>query len=489
MAALSAHVVSLGGTVHARFSSANALSVTLPAKAVKAIDKRSDVESISPNRTTRRTASTLESVTGAANSSVRTDTSLSKGVGSYSGLDGTGVGIAVLDSGVMAAHQHLANAAGASRVTRQVNLVGMGTNALAASAMAPGSSQRLAFEASINAAGAAVPDAYGHGSHVAAVAAGRVRYQTLFDTTGVAPGASILDVRVLDADGSGTMADVLAGIDWVIYNAKQHNIRVLNLSLSAGSTESWRTDPLARAVRSAAAAGITVVAAAGNYGQAAGSTTFGTIGSPGHDPSVITVGSSHMKLTLGRSDDTINGFSSRGPSRGSLITSSGVREIDNLIKPDLVAPGNMIISAGATSVASPAGVWNSLAAANPSLLNGLAQYQSYGRTLMMLSGTSVAAPVVNGAVALLLQANPELTGPMIKAILQYTAQPLPNASLVEQGAGMLNIDGAVRLAKAFKTDAASRLALGAWPIGAKISVPVLPTPTSTSTIKIGRAHV
>ena len=98
---------------------------------------------------------------------------------------------------------------------------------------------------------------------------------------------------------------------------------------------------------------------------------------------------------------------------------------------------------------------------------------------MMLSGTSVAAPVVSGAVALLLQANPELTSPMIKAILQYTAQPLPNASLVEQGAGMLNIDGAVRLAQSFKTDAASKLAASAWPIGAKISAGILPTPSST----------
>ncbi len=118
------------------------------------------------------------------------------------------------------------------------------------------------------------------------------------DSTGIAPNANLYDVKVLDANGIGQLSDVLAAIDWVIYHAKEYNIRVMNLSLAADSTETWQTDPLARAARSAVAAGITVVVAAGNFGQtASGAERFGTISSPGHDPSVITVGSANTKGT------------------------------------------------------------------------------------------------------------------------------------------------------------------------------------------------
>ena len=428
MRPLRAHIEQLGGTVNGQFTTVQALLATVPDKAVAVLDERSDVVSISPNRATRHTASALETTIGSASANVRTAT----GSTTYTGLDGAGIGIAVLDSGVMAAHKHLSDSDGDSRVVRQVSQVGKGSN-IAAHDMAPGSPQRIAYESSLNSNTATVPDAYGHGTHVAALAAGRGSYQTAFDTTGVAPGASIIDVRVLGADGTGTVADVLAGLDWVLYNAKRYNIRIVNLSLSAGSTESWVTDPLARSVRTLSAAGIVVVAAAGNYGRITSLKTFGTIGSPGHDPSVITVGSTHMMGTPNRSDDAVNGFSSRGPTRGASISTGGVRSIDNLIKPDLVAPGNRLYSAAATEVMSagttvvPDTKYNALVTANPPLREGLNSYQSYGKTLMMLSGTSVAAPVVSGAVALMLQANPGLTPPMVKAILQYSAQPLPTA--------------------------------------------------------------
>src|SRR5262249_14676712 len=132
-----------------------------------------------------------------------------------------------------------------------------------------------------NAPHAQLPDPYGHGTHVASVAAGAGDYQAP-DSTGIAPAASLYDVRVLDEKGRGNMADVLAGIDWVVQRAKTSNIRVINMSLGASSTESFLTDPLARAARSAVAAGIVVVASAGNAGKnAAGQPVFGTISSPG----------------------------------------------------------------------------------------------------------------------------------------------------------------------------------------------------------------
>jgi subtilisin family serine protease len=133
---------------------------------------------------------------------------------------------------------------------------------------------------------------------------------------GIAPAASLYNVQVLDACGQGTVSQVLEGIDWVLYHAKEYNIRVINLSLAAASGTSWRVDPLALAARSAVAAGITVVAAAGNAGyNATGREQYGGVGSPGHDPSVITVGSSNDKGTVARNDDLVNRFSSRGPPR------------------------------------------------------------------------------------------------------------------------------------------------------------------------------
>ena len=448
MAALRAHVLRLGGTVSGGFTSVQALSVTVPTSALAELDDRDDVVSISPNRTTRHTFSGLELTAGVATPAVRTAT----GTTTYTGLDGKGIGIAVLDSGVMAGHRHMDGPLlGFSRVVAQVNMVGQGANLGYASSLAPGSLERNLYETQVKTNILAVADAYGHGTHVAAIAAGKGTYRTL-DTTGIAPGASIIDVKVLNADGTGNVGDVIAGLDWVLYNAKKHNIRIVNLSLAAGSTSSWVNDPLAQAARAVVASGIVVVTASGNYGQVNGKTTFGTVGSPGHDPSVITVGSSNMKLTAAsRTDDVVNGFSSRGPTRGATRLSNGQRVVDNLLKPDLLAPGNAMISAAATS---SLGQWNKLAASNSSLLIGLTG-QVMNQTLMFLSGTSVSAPVVSGAVALMLQANPGLTPPLVKASLQYSAQPLAGASLVEQGAGMLNIDGAVRMARAMRTDIAS----------------------------------
>jgi subtilisin family serine protease len=97
-------------------------------------------------------------------------------------------------------------------------------------------------------------------------------------------------------------------------------------------------------VRSATAAGITVVVAAGNFGQnGAGAQRYGSISSPGNDPSVITVGSVNTKGSAVRGDDTVNFFSSRGPTLGGYVDAYGVRQPDNLLKPDLVAPGNKVV--------------------------------------------------------------------------------------------------------------------------------------------------
>src|SRR5207302_10987295 len=304
------------------------------------------------------------------------------------------------------------------------------------------------------------------------------------DTTGIAPNAKIYDVRVLDDNGYGTVSDAIEGIQWVIYHAKEYNIRVLNTSLAADSTESWQTDPLCIAARSATAAGITVVAAAGNFGQSTfGQEFYGTVGAPGIDPSVITVGAVNYHNTVARDDDTVANFSSRGPTRGVWFDANGMAHPDNLLKPGLVAPGNRIVSAAATTADSGTPIWNWLAATYyGNLVAPLGITEIYPETQMQMSGTSIAAPAVTGAVALMLQANPGLTPPLIKAILQYTAQPLPNYNLLQQGAGMLNMDGAIVLANALRTDIAAQIDSNSVNAGTGMLAPYQWMPAQSSTI-------
>ena len=489
LTALRSAVMAAGGSIYYRYSSVLALAALLPANQVSTIAARSDVQSISPNRLMTRSASTIESVTGTA--AIRTTGTTN--YSSITGATGKGIGIAVLDSGISWQHAEFLDDGGASRVRESISFTKVGDAVRAgvtdwkagidvSGVLYPGSPTMTTYLGNIQNGFAPKADRYGHGSHVAAVAAGRGTYQAV-DTTGIAPNANLFDVRVLDDNGYGQLSDVLAGIDWVIYYGKFKNIRIINLSLGADSTESYQTDPLARAVRSAVAQGIVVVVAGGNFGiNTVGKEAYGTVSSPGHEPSVITVGSVNTKGTTSRGDDVVNNFSSRGPTRGSLLDASGVRQYDNVLKPDLVAPGNKIVSALGEDTAAAGGAWNLLATRYPALAQVSGVSQAQDKALMQLSGTSIAAPVVSGAVALMLEANNGLTPGLVKAILQYTAQTLPNANLAQQGAGALNIDGAVRLAGAIRNDMAQRITAGGtitagesllWWSGA-----TLPTPSS-----------
>ena len=353
MSSLRKFVLRNGGSILARHTSTRALTVQIRAGAIDALSRRGDVVIISPNRSTASTASTIEEATGAVANGVRAGSTRT----GYTGLDGSGVGIAVLDSGIMRDHDAFLDLGGATRVRRNVNVM----NARLASwtpgvddstSPMPGSAALTAYEDQIASDTLTTQDAYGHGTHVAAIAAGSAAYYSaaMPDSSGIAPNADIYDVRVLDDNGLGTVSDAIAGIEWAIFHAREYNIRVMNMSLAASSVETWQTDPLCAAVRSAAAAGITVVVAAGNFGQSnLGAEVYGAVGAPGNDPTVITVGSSHMMGTLTRTDDTINRFSSRGPTRSSYVDATGARVVDNLLKPDLLAPGNKIVGAAATS--------------------------------------------------------------------------------------------------------------------------------------------
>ncbi|MCP5111471.1 MAG: S8 family serine peptidase, partial [bacterium] len=217
--------------------------------------------------------------------------------------------------------------------------------------------------------------------------------------------------RVLDRNGAGTESGVISAIERAIKLKKRHKIRVINLSLGRPVFESYTLDPLCQAVEAAWEAGIVVVVAAGNEGRnnSFENEGYGTIGSPGNDPYVITVGAMKTRSTRSKGDDAIASYSSKGPS-----------VLDHVVKPDLVAPGNRIISLLAGKSGLPT-IYpdNSVPKSyfRPDATDGDAAARAYFR----LSGTSMATPMVSGAVALLLEKEPNLTPDQVKARLMKTA--------------------------------------------------------------------
>jgi serine protease AprX len=326
------------------------------------------------------------------------------------GMTGAGVGVAVIDSGITAWHPDLMNRSTASypygdqRVSKFIDVV---------------NGQGLPY------------DDNGHGTHVSGIIAGN-GHDSKGQKSGVAPDASIVSLKVLDANGLGTIGNIIQALDWVVANRTTYNIRVVNLSVGAGIHESYWTDPLTLAAKRAVDAGVVVVTAAGNIGRnSAGQTQYGGITAPGNAPWVLTVGAYSTQGTPGRGDDVIAGYSSRGPTA-----------VDYAAKPDLVAPGT-----GTMSLATPGSTFYSTKTAF--LVPGLVPtaFVPY----LSLSGTSMAAPVVSGTVALMLQANPSLTPNAVKAILMYTAQHHAGYNALTEGAGFLNTVGAVRLAQFYAT--------------------------------------
>ena len=330
------------------------------------------------------------------------------------GATGRGIGVAVIDSGITAWHDdlYLTNPRTPDANPRVVHFKDFTTE---------GSSNIWASEQPF--------DEYGHGTHVAGIVAGN-GFDSGGARTGIAPEAHLIGLKVLDAEGNGYMSNVIAAIDHAIAVQDLYNIRVINLSVASGVFESYATDPLTLAARRAVDAGIVVVAAAGSLGaNANGAAQWGGITSPGNAPWVLTVGAGSHEGTPHRSDDTLAPFSSRGPTW-----------IDFSAKPDLVAPG-----VGTESLSDPSSTLYTTQA--DYLLDGVRRARD--KPYLSMSGTSMAAPVVTGTVALMLEVNPALTPNAVKAILQYTAQTREGASLLAQGAGHLNTLGAVRLASFF----------------------------------------
>jgi serine protease AprX len=258
-------------------------------------------------------------------------------------------------------------------------------------------------------------DAYGHGTHMAGIIAGRdpgaVTGQYATDTTsflGMAPDARLVSVKVGDLTGATDVSQVIAGIDWVVQHRHDRglNIRLINLSFGTDSTQSYLNDPLAFAAEQAWKAGITVVVSAGNDGQAASG-----LADPAFDPTLLAVGAVDTNGSLSLSKHTVAAFSDYGSANRG---------------PDLVAPGVHIASLNVPG----------------SFIDvkfGTAGVVGTDHRFLRGSGTSEAAAVTTGAAALLLQEHPKATPDQLKDLLVSTANGLQNASAASQGNGEISL--------------------------------------------------
>lgn len=379
---LAERVPGSGGRVKQRWENLNAEQMTLTAAEIRSFAQDPRVLAIHPDRTVR---GSLDLTAAATNATVAWS----------AGMDGSGIGVAVLDSGISPNDHNEPSA----NVVYSEDFTGTNT----------------------------VVDVYGHGTHVAGIIASKGKGWTSHTNStptnylGLARGAHIINLRVLDSTGAGKDSWVINAINRAIALRVMYNIRVMNLSLGRPFSVSYKNDPLCKAVEAAWKAGIVVVVAAGNHGRlnAGGNKGYGTINAPGNDPYVITVGAMKTNETPGRADDTIASYSSKGPSL-----------LDRVVKPDIVAPGNRVLSDagwlynytfienGTTKTMSANSLWRNFPVGGP-----LQQF-------MRLSGTSMATPVVSAAAAILIKKDPTLTPDQVKARLMKTANKSFPASSV-----------------------------------------------------------
>ncbi|WP_223271586.1 S8 family peptidase [Colwellia hornerae] len=256
----------------------------------------------------------------------------------------------------------------------------------------------------------------GHGTHVASIA-GNADYDVYGKVYGVAPNASLVGIKAFDAEGKATYADVIRGIDWALQVKDQINLKVLNMSFSGPARSYYWEDPLNQAVMKAWQAGIVVVASAGNSGP-----DPMTIGVPGNVPYIITVGAMTDNYTASYvNDDKVATFSAAGPT------------VEGFVKPEIVAPGGHL---------------SGLMAFDTQIVQDHPEFHDGGRYFEM-SGTSQAAGVISGVVALMLTQDPTLTPDEVKCRLMDSAHAAFNNSgelaysVFQQGSGMVNVADAL----------------------------------------------
>jgi serine protease AprX len=255
----------------------------------------------------------------------------------------------------------------------------------------------------------------GHGTHVASIATNS-DFDRFGQIYGVAPNASHVGIKAFDSEGKATYADVIRGIDWALQVKDQINLKVLNMSFSGPARSYYWEDPLNQAVMKAWQAGIVVVASAGNTGP-----DPMTIGVPGNVPYIITVGAMTDNYTTSNFDDKIATFSAAGPT------------VEGFVKPEVIAPGGHL---------------SGLMSFDSQIVMEHPEFHDGGRYFEM-SGTSQAAAVVSGVVALMLTNDPTLTPDEVKCRLMDSAHNAVKSdgtlaySVFQQGAGIVNVNDAL----------------------------------------------
>lgn len=420
-----ADLAAQGGKLKFSLDHINGAAYRIPVRVLAWLENHPDVAYVSPDRINKISSDDdIPAVTG--------DVARQQ----YA-VDGTGIGVAVIDSGVYN-HDDLQKSTGTG--------------------------SRIVYSESFIPGDTSTNDAYGHGTHVAGIIAGNGHdsangYAQQY--IGVAPNANIINLRVLDATGAGSDSQVIAAIQRAIALKATYNIRVINLSLGRNIYESYTLDPVCQAVEAAWNSGIVVVVAAGNGGRtnSYGTQGYASIQAPGNDPNVITVGAAKTNGTPSRLDDTVASYSSKGPTL-----------LDHVVKPDLVAPGNRIVSLEAPGNALITATGSIKIQPISTCILGVC-ITGANNKYMQLSGTSMATPIVAGAAALMLQHDPTLTPDTIKARMMKTAwkgYPVSswgydnkNVGYFSQydvftiGAGYLDIDAAMKSTDVVNGGAAS----------------------------------
>lgn len=359
-----------GGRVTRQLPIVNGAGVRISARGAAVLGHQAGVHHVSRNSAVREASRRPEPTEDAPATSFLASSRVPKAW--RMGGTGAGVGIAVIDTGIAGDLADFRRSQGDT-------------------------SSRVIASAVTDEAATTATDRYGHGTHVAGIAAGNGGARNPADPmrgryAGAAPEADLVSVKASADNGDSTVMDVIAGVQFAIDHRDELGIRVINLSASAMEPESYKLDPLDAAVESAWLHGIVVVVAAGNRGADPGSVGY----APGNDPYVISVGAVDDKGTKNTGDDETTSWSSRGTTQ------------DGVPKPDVLAPGAHIVA--------PLAPGSAFASLCPTCVRGDGQY-------FQVSGTSMAAPVVAGIAADLLSVRPDLQPDAVKAAVVAGTRP------------------------------------------------------------------
>ena len=382
----------LGGETHRAYGQMPMRAMRMPAQALNALANGNDVRFVSIDR--RNVKGLTEAARLTANEPVGSNTNAS--------FVGFGVGVAVIDSGVMS-HSDQNN------FTMQYGFLGGASNA-------PTFNNGVITQYNDQ----PLSDDFGHGTHVAGIIAGDGRESDGALNRGLAEKAPVVSLQVLDANGQGVVSDLIAALDWLLQYGAALDIRVVNMSLGKGVESAAADDPLVQATEAVWDAGFVVVASAGNYGR----DGHFTVTSPGNSQKVITVGSlTDNETGTDLSDDYVSTYSSRGPTL-----------YDHFLKPDLLAPGNRVVA----TIPEVAQLRTDLA----DRVEICSINQNCTDDYLEISGTSMAAAMVSGTAVRMLDKDPSLTPDTIKARLMRSARKI-DGDVTVVGAGRAQLAGSI----------------------------------------------